>query len=272
MMDAHNLAEQTSIRVNEHSRRGKFGFSVCPSLARASVAREQKQQPPTPALAPVDAALASGDIFAPIDVTCYAEALGPIRERIGSVLKITYANFDKLACFPEGLTGKVMGRSQVRRLGIEKFFDALRGAGLRIRLEEDPEQTEKMLNRIAQNYPPRQANQARLGNSANLSNKFIDSVLDYLTNKKGGLARLNKAVKEARANVARRASIAGWARKRELQRFGNFAACSEAYLGNVSQPSTRLSLPPPLQETAPQPCSAERHNLATGNARLIGVG
>ena len=209
------IAAQTSIRVNEPDPRSKFGWVVSPAIERAACQRE-KNQPPAPALAPADAALASGYIFAPVDVTCYSEALGPIRERIGAVLKITYANFDKLADFPEGLTGKTLGQAQVKRLGIEKFFDAIRSAGLRIRLEEDPKQTAKMLQRIAENYPPRQDNQARLGNSANLSNKFIDSVLDYLANKKGGLTRLNRAAKLARSNHARRASAVYWAQKRSF--------------------------------------------------------
>jgi hypothetical protein len=215
---AAEIFEQRSVRVNERVRHGKFGWAIPPHIERATVQRETKQ-PPAPALAPIDVAPASGYIFAPIDVTCYSEALGPIRERVGSVLKITYANFDKLVDFPEGLTGKTLGRSQVKRFGIEKFFDAIRGVGLRIRFEEDPEQTEKMLDRVAKNYPPRQANQARLGNSANLSNKFIDSVLDYLTNKKGGIARLNKAVKQARSNHARRTIAIGvnWAQRRSLQ-------------------------------------------------------
>ena len=216
---AAEIFEQTSLRVNEGARRGGKGyrFNISPNLEHTHV--PHKPKPPKPALSPVDAAHASEYIFAPIDVTCYTEALGPIRERVGSVLKITYADFDKLVCFPEGLTGKTLGRAQIKRFGIEKFFDAIRGVGLRIRFEEDPEQTEKMLDRVAKNYPPRQANQARLGNSANLSNKFIDSVLDCLANKKGGLARLNKAVKQARSNHARRTIAIGvnWTQRSSLQ-------------------------------------------------------
>ena len=83
------------------------GISRRPLSAQlASVKRSNR---PAATLAPVDAALASGYIFAPIEVTCYTEALGPIRERIGSVLKITYANFDTLCQFPDGLTGKTLG-------------------------------------------------------------------------------------------------------------------------------------------------------------------
>jgi hypothetical protein len=214
---AAEIFEQCSLRVNERTRHGKFGWSIPPNLERSSVAREKifvaKESPKPEILAPII------HIFTGANVTSYNEALPHIRDRVGAVLKIKYEDFDSLCDFPSGLSGKVFGAAQIKRFGIEKFFDALRGAGLRIRLEEDPEQTAKMLARIAQNYPPRQANQARLGNSANLSNKFIDSVLDCLANKKGGIARLNKAVKQARSNHARRTIAIGvnWAQRRSLQ-------------------------------------------------------
>jgi hypothetical protein len=108
---------------------------------------------------------------------------------------VRYLDFDKLACFPDGLTGKAFGGSQVKRLGIEKMFDALSAAGLRLRIEEDPEQTAKMQARIAANFEPRQAKQARQGNDSNMSNEAISRVLNYLVNKRGGLTRLNAAVK-----------------------------------------------------------------------------
>jgi hypothetical protein len=215
---ASEIFEQTSLRAKGRTNSpAVFGWSISPNIERASVTREkffvvkETQAPERPA--PVV------HIFAGADVTSYNEALPHIRDRVGAVLKIRYEDFDSLCDFPAGLSGKVFGPAKIKRLGIEKFFDAIRGAGLRIRLEEDPEQTAKMLARIAENYNPRQANQARPGNSANLSNKFIDSVLDYLTNKKGGLARLNKAVKQARSNHARRTIAIGvnWAQGRSLQ-------------------------------------------------------
>jgi hypothetical protein len=220
--ELEQIARQTDIHVNARSGRGNhlFGWSIPPNIERSSVACEKifvakessKPEIPTPVI----------HIFSGAEVTSYSEALPHIRDRVGAVLKIRYEDFDSLCDFPAGLSGKVFGPAKIKRFGIEKFFDAIRGAGLRIRLEEDPEQTEKMLKRIAENYNPRQANQARLGNSANLSNKFIDSALDYLVNKKGGLARLNKAVKQARANHARRTIAIGvnWAQKRSLQRTG----------------------------------------------------
>jgi hypothetical protein len=164
-------------------------------------------------------------------VTSYSEALGLIRERVGTVLKIRYQDFDSHCDFAEGLSGKVFGASQVKRLGIEKFFDAIRGVGLRIRFEEDPEQTARMLERVARNYEPRQANQARPNNTSHLSNKTIDEVLNYLASKRGGLARLRDAVKQARSNSARHAAKAGWAKRQCIA--GDFST-NVSRIGSVS--------------------------------------
>lgn len=67
----------------------------------------------------------------------------------------------------------MFGILQVKRLGPEKMFDAIRAAGLRLRIEEDPEQTAKMKARIAENFRPRQANQARPNNHAHPSNRWL---------------------------------------------------------------------------------------------------
>jgi hypothetical protein len=203
---AAEIFEQRSLRGNEYGRRGKFGWNVSPSVERASASREKifaaKESPkpeiPAPAI----------HIFTGADVTSYNEALPHIRDRVGAVLKIRYEDFDSLCGFASGLSGKVFGASQIKRLGIEKFFDALRGAGLRIRLEEDPEQTAKMLARIAENYNPRQANQARMNNHSHLSEKTIDQVLNYLAGRNGGLRRLKRALKETRSAIGRRAHAA----------------------------------------------------------------
>jgi hypothetical protein len=207
--ELEQIARQSDIHVNTRSsRRGKFlfGWAIPPNLARSSVAREKistvkessEPEEPTPII----------HIFTGANVTSYGESLPIIRDRVGSVLKIRYEDFDDLCDFPLGLSGKVFGAAQAKRFGVEKLFDALRGAGLRIRLEEDPEQTAKMLARVAENYNPRQSNQARMNNENHRrpSQNLIDRVLKHLANNTpGGLARLNDAVKEARSNWARHA-------------------------------------------------------------------
>jgi hypothetical protein len=172
-------------------------------------------------------------------VTTYTEAIGLIRERVGTVLKIRYQDFDSHCDFAEGLSGKVFGAAQVKKLGIQKFFDAVRGVGLRIRFEEDPEQLGRMLERVARNYEPRQANQARPSNTSHLSNERINEVLNYLASKRGGLARLRGAVKQARSNLARHAAKAGWAKR-------------QCVASNV----LRINKPPALLPPAENPCSA----------------
>jgi hypothetical protein len=147
-------------------------------------------------------------------ITCYSQLVQALRDRVGQ-LGVRYLDFDQLAGFADGLSGKIFGPAQVKRLGIEKMFDALRAAGLRIRIEVDPEQTAKMKTRIAQNFNPRQAQQVRPHNDANMSNDAINRVLGYLATKRGGLTVLNAAVKKARSNCARRAAIALWKKRRE---------------------------------------------------------
>ena len=67
-----------------------------------------------------------------------------------------------------------------------------------------------MLRRVKENYLPRQDQQARRGRAYDhLSDQFLDRVLGYLAHKKGGLRRLNKAVKQARSNHARRTIAIG---------------------------------------------------------------
>lgn len=141
-------------------------------------------------------------------VTCYAEMMQGLRERV-SQLGVRYIDFDVLAGFPLGLSGKVFGPAEAKRLGPEKMFDALRAAGLRIKLEEDPEQTARMAQRISENFLPRQANQARTNNRNynRPSEVLINRVLIHLASNRGGLARLNAAAREARANWARLAAF-----------------------------------------------------------------
>jgi hypothetical protein len=154
-------------------------------------------------------------------VTCYREALPPIRDSVGAVLKIAYADFDQLAGWSDGMAGKIFGASQVRRLGIQKFFDALRAAGLRIRYEEDPEQTAKMLELVAKkDYEPRNDRQARMNNRSNLSNKLVDEVLNHLAEQRHGQAVLIGALKKARSNRSRRSAQTAAQKRKQQQADG----------------------------------------------------
>jgi hypothetical protein len=246
--ELEQIASQTDIHVNIRRKQGsrgwgggRFGWTAQPNIERASAARAVVPPIKAKESAELDAPAAPTiHIFSGAEVTSYTELVVGIQQRIGE-LGIRQVDFDVLAGFAPGLSGKAFGPSQVKRLGPEKLFDAIRAAGLRLRLEADPEQLEKMRKQIAEHCQPRQGNQARMGNRSHLSNKMIDDVLNYLANKKGGLTVLNNAVKEARSNMARHGAKALWEKKRAVGPV-DFAT----YLGSVSQSDTRM-LPPPEQ-------------------------
>lgn len=149
-------------------------------------------------------------------VTSYTEAVEAIRARVGE-LQLRYQDFDDLAGFPAGLSGKVFGILQVKRLGPEKLFDAIRAAGLRFKVEIDPEQTAKMQARITDNYNPRQANQARNNNHASpVSTAALSRVFKHLS-RLGNEARKRKMTKVQRSKSAQHAANSRWKRHRKDQ-------------------------------------------------------
>jgi hypothetical protein len=151
--------------------------------------------------------------------TSYTELIGGIQVRLAE-LGIRQVDFDKLAGFPEGLTGKAFGPSQVKRLGPEKLFDAIRAAGLRLRLEADPEQLERMQKAIAENCQPRQANQARMSNHASpVSTHMMGRVFKHFS-RMGVKARFKKMSKKERIEHARNAANQRWSRHRKRVKAG----------------------------------------------------
>lgn len=152
-----------------------------------------------------------------IPVTSYTELIAGIRTQLGA-LGIRYEDFDELAGFAAGLSGKVFGPAQVKRLGPEKMFDAMRAAGLRISLECDPDQLAKMTQRIAENYNPRQANQARMGNEASPAGTHMMGRVFRHFAKLGGKARMSKMSKEERSKHAQHASNMRWRKERKRRK------------------------------------------------------
>jgi hypothetical protein len=252
--DLEEIASQTDIHGNTRSNRGGrggprglFGFGLSPSIERASAARERKavaiESPKPEAATPVT------HLFFGSEAVSYSELINAIRDRVGQ-LGIRYEDFDVLAGFAPGLTGKAFGPSQAKRLGSEKLFDALRAASLKIRIEPDEQQLAKMQKQMAENCQPRQANQARMNNRNHLrpSEPLIDRVLKHLANStNGGLARLNKAVKQARSNHARRTIAIGvnWAQQRNSVGF-----------------TALLALPPPADRETLDACAEEEATAA----------
>jgi len=156
-------------------------------------------------------------IMTPTECTSYTELFNGIRSQLGA-LGIRYEDFDELAGFAAGLSGKVFGPAQVKRLGPEKMFDAIRAAGLRLRIEVDPEQAHKMQTRIAENYNPRQANQARPGNASSPASSAVLSRVFKPLARMGGKARWAKKTKEQKQEHARLMGIASGKKRRKLMK------------------------------------------------------
>jgi hypothetical protein len=152
-----------------------------------------------------------------LDVTSYTELIGGIQARIAA-LGIRQLDFDKLAGFPEGLSGKVFGMLQVKRLGPEKLFDALRAAGLKLRIEEDPEQLARMQKQIAEKCQVRQANQSRPGHASTpLSTAVLSRVFKPL-GRKGGKKRWERVSKQDRTAHTTMMVNARWKKERKRRK------------------------------------------------------
>ncbi len=146
--------------------------------------------------------------------TSYTELIGGIQARLGE-LGIRYEDFDELAGFAPGLSGKVFGPAQVKRLGPEKLFDALRAASLKLKVEPDPEQLEKMRKQMAEKCQRRQANQARPHNHASpMGTHQLSRVFKHLS-RLGAKARLRKMTKEQRKRSAQHAATVRWIKHRK---------------------------------------------------------
>lgn len=149
-----------------------------------------------------------------VQVTSYTELIASIQAQVAA-LGVRLVDFDDLAGFPAGLSGKVFGMLQVKRLGPEKLFDAMRAAGLRISIEIDMEQQAKMKARIADNYNPRQANQARPSNAAWLPSPAVLSRILKPIGRIGGKRRWSGKSKKEKSEHMRMMAMAGVRKRRK---------------------------------------------------------
>jgi len=189
-MDARtleNVAEQVSARADERAigptRRGIFGFSVSPSLARASVEREQKKTPkppkkrskakkapkPVAARSPPSAArpAAVAQVF-----TSYSTLIETCRVRCDQ-LELSRAELDRLSGLPDGYSSKLLGRDgcgpRQKRAWPVSLDVMLRALGLAVILIEDEAATARTLSLRT----PVQSNQQRFGNVSRLTPKLL---------------------------------------------------------------------------------------------------
>lgn len=132
------------------------------------------------------------------EVTSYTELIRGIDE--GRIeMGVRHLDFEVLCSMTQGHWGKAAGMLQVKRLGIEKIFDALRASGLRMKLEVDPEQRAKMMVRVAKKFNPMSANQARPRHSSSLPSSAVLTRVLRPIGKLGGKARWAGKSKAERA-------------------------------------------------------------------------
>lgn len=151
------------------------------------------------------------------EVTSYTELMAGIQAQVGA-LGLKLSDFDDLAGFPAGLSGKVFGMLQVKRLGPEKLFDAIRAAGLRLRIEIDLDQEAKMRARISENYNPRQENQARICHAATTPSSAVLTRVFKAMGRKGGRNRWARKSQKERSEHMRMMAMAGVRKRREMKR------------------------------------------------------
>lgn len=174
------------------------------------------------------------------EITTYTELMHGIQAQV-EALGLKLSDFDDLAGFPSGLSGKVFGLLQVKRLGPEKVFDALRAAGLRMRLEIDPEQETKMRTRIAENYNQRQANQARNGHAASPAGTAVLSRIFKPLARMGGKARMRKMTKLQRSAHAKHAANTRWIRVRKRRKAAHIRRMRERAAESAVNSACRIS-------------------------------
>jgi hypothetical protein len=177
------VAEQTSVRANERGigpRRGLFGWSVPPSIERASAAREKKKTPKPPkkraskkkAPKPIAAKSppSAGRPAAVAQVfTCYSTLIETCRARCDQ-LELSRAELDRLSGLPDGYSSKLLGRDGCgpRQKRAWPFsLEALLGAlGLKVVLIEDEAATARTL---ARREKPVNRSQQRFGNVSRIT-------------------------------------------------------------------------------------------------------
>jgi hypothetical protein len=180
MSDAlEEIAEQTSLRVNEvaRSNRGKLGWAISPNMEHAAVQREKKGPTPassdrTPAAPPTVSKRNSANLGRLI--TDYRTLVETCRARADE-LEISRLEIDRLGGLPAGYAGKLLGKDsdapgrkhkKMWPVALESMLGVL---GLKILLIEDDAATARTL---ALRTPVDRSNQ-RFGNVCRISAKLL---------------------------------------------------------------------------------------------------
>jgi hypothetical protein len=165
------IAEQSSLRVNERTKRGKLGWALPPHIERASPAREKKKttnpiatrRPPA-----VESAGNSPTISTCIarPVTGYKGLVETCRQR-ATEMALSRLELDRLSGLPAGYSAKLLGKDDAvprkKRMWPASLEAILGTLGLQIIIIEDHAATSRTLSR---RVPVDQANQ-RFDNKCN---------------------------------------------------------------------------------------------------------
>jgi hypothetical protein len=161
------IAEQTSIRVNERHHRGTLGWSISPNIERAASHCEKKKAAPPdrpPAArpaAPLQQSPRPGEQLAPVPIRSMADLLTALRASRDE-LQITHETIDEIAGWPSGYAGKIFSPTPIKNLGWLSFGLALNVFGKMLLLVDDPEQ----IRRVKDRWTPRERPSRPSKNSA----------------------------------------------------------------------------------------------------------
>jgi hypothetical protein len=148
------MAEQTSVRVNERTKRGKRGWAISPNIGHAAVQREKKKAPkPIATKQPtVESAASPPTISTYIarPVEGYKGLIEACRQRANE-LAISRIELDRISGVPQGYSAKLLGKDD----GVPRkkkmwpaSLEAILGAlGLQIIIIEDHAATSRTLSR-----------------------------------------------------------------------------------------------------------------------------
>jgi hypothetical protein len=143
------IADQTGIRVNEHTNHGRFGWSIGPAIERASAPREKDKpaavQQKAAAVVAVDQPARRPTAVART-IADYPELVEAFRER-SDYMGYNRLELDHQAGLQDGYSGKTLGPAKRRAYGMRTLGPTLGALGLRLLLVEDTAQTERILAR-----------------------------------------------------------------------------------------------------------------------------
>jgi hypothetical protein len=151
---AAEIFEQTSLRVNERTKRGQLGWAIPPHIERASAAREKKKAPKSiAAKRPAVESVANP----PTVSTCIARPVAGYKGLVetcrqrANELALSRWEIDRLSGLPVGYSAKLLGKDDAvprkKRMWPASLEVILQTLGLQIIIIEDHAATSRTLSR-----------------------------------------------------------------------------------------------------------------------------